>query len=40
MQGRAIVEEILRIRSELNCMHQYYSTLHEISVGKLLSSSA
>ena len=35
MQGRAHVKEILRIISGLNCMHKYYSTLHEISVGKL-----
>ena len=28
MQGRAIVQEIVRIRSELNYMHKYYSILH------------
>ena len=32
MQGRAIVQEILRIISDLNCMHKYY---HETSFGKL-----
>ena len=35
MQGRAIVQEIVRIRSELNCMHKYYSNLHETSFGKV-----
>ena len=35
MQGRAIVQETVRIRSELNCMHKYYSTLHETSFGKV-----
>ena len=35
MQGRTIVQEIVRIRSELNCMHKYYSTLHEICFGKV-----
>ena len=34
MQGRGIVQEIVRIRSELNCMHKYYSTLHERSFEK------
>ena len=34
MQGRAIFQEIARIRSELNGMHKYYSTLHETSVAK------
>ena len=28
MQGIGIVQEIVRIRNELNCMHKYYSTLH------------
>ena len=28
MQGRAIVQEIVRIRSEINCMHNYYTILH------------
>ena len=28
VQGRGIVQEIVRIISELNCMHKYYSTLH------------
>ena len=35
MQGRAIVWEIVRLRSELNCMYKYYSTLHETSFGKV-----
>ena len=35
MQGRGIVQEIVRIRSELNCMHQYYSILHQTSFGKV-----
>ena len=35
MQGRAILQEIVRIRGELNCMHKYYSTLHETSFGKV-----
>ena len=35
MQGRGIVKEFVRIRSELNCMHQYYSILHETSLRKV-----
>ena len=35
MQGRGIVQEIVRVRSELNCMHKYYSTLHETCFGKV-----
>ena len=35
MQGRGIVQEIVRIRSELNCMHKYYSILHHTSLGKV-----
>ena len=35
MQGRGIVKEIVRIRSELNCMHQDYSILHQTSLGKV-----
>ena len=35
MQGRAILQEIVRIRGELNCMHKYYSTLHKTSFGKV-----
>ena len=35
IQGRAIVQEIARIRSELNCMHKYYSTLHETCFRKV-----
>ena len=35
MQGSGIVQEIVRIRSELNCMHQYYSILHHTSLGKV-----
>ena len=35
MQGRAIVQEIVRITSELNGMHKYYSSLHKRSFGKL-----
>ena len=34
IQGRAIFQEIARIRSELNCIHKYYNTLHETSVAK------
>ena len=34
MQGRVIIQEIVRIRSELNCMHKYYITLPETSFGK------
>ena len=34
IQGRAIFQEIARIRSELNCMHKHYSTLPETSVTK------
>ena len=34
MQGRAIVQEIVRIISVLNCIHKDYSTLHERSVLK------
>ena len=34
MQVRGIVQEIVRIISELNCIHEYYSTLHERSVLK------
>ena len=29
------MQEIARIRSELNCIHNYYSTLHETSFKKL-----
>ena len=35
MQGRAILQEIVRIRGELNFMHKHYSTLHETSFGKV-----
>ena len=35
MQGRGIVQEIVRIISELNCMHRYYSILHQTSLGKV-----
>ena len=28
MQGGGIAQEIVRIRSELNCVHKYYSILH------------
>ena len=35
MQGRGIDQEIVRIRSELNCMHKYYSILHHTSFGKV-----
>ena len=35
MQSRAIAREIVRIRSELNCMHKYYSTLCERSFEKV-----
>ena len=28
MQGRGIVQEIVRIRSELNCLQKCYSILH------------
>ena len=35
IQGKEIVQEIARIRSELNCIHNYYSTLHETSFTKL-----
>ena len=35
MQARAIVQEIVRIRSEFNCMHKYNSILHQISLGKV-----
>ena len=35
IQGRAIFQEIARIRSEINCMHKYYSTLHETSCAKV-----
>ena len=34
MQGRLIVQEIVKIISELNCIHKYYSTLHQRSVMK------
>ena len=34
IQGRAIFQENARIRSELNCMHKYHSTLHETSLIK------
>ena len=35
MQGRGIVQEIVRIRSELNCMYKYYSILHLTPLGKV-----
>ena len=35
IQGRGIVQEIVRIRSELICMHKYYSILHHKSLGKV-----
>ena len=35
MQGRGIVQEIVRIRSELNFMHKYYSISCETSLGKV-----
>ena len=35
MQGRGIDKEIVRIRSELNCMHKYYSILYHTSLGKV-----
>ena len=35
IQGRAIGQEIARVRSELNCMHKYYSISHETSFTKL-----
>ena len=35
MQDTGIVWENVRIRSELNCMHQYYSILHQTSLGKV-----
>ena len=35
MQGRAILQKIVRIRGKLNCIHKYYSTLHETSFGKV-----
>ena len=34
-QGSAVVQEVVRIRSELNCMHKYYSILHQTSLGKV-----
>ena len=34
MQDTGTVWEIVRIRSELNCIHQYFSILHETSLGK------
>ena len=35
MQGRGIVQEIVRIRSKVNCMHKYYRILHHTSLGKV-----
>ena len=35
MQGRGIVKEIVKIRGELNCMHQYYSILHQTFLEKV-----
>ena len=35
MQGRGIVQEIVRMRNELNCMHKYYSILHHTFLGKV-----
>ena len=35
MQDTGTVWEIVRIKSELNCVHQYFSILYETSLGKV-----